>query len=84
MAIQKVVAVFDRGISSYGRPFAVPHVGQAVREFTDLCQDRENPIGKHPQDYQLYELGIYDDSSGRFDNLNEPRLLISGSDIKGG
>lgn len=80
-----VVAVRDRAADAYMRPFFVPTIGMAVRSFQDEVNraNVENPLFAHPEDYDLYVLGVFDEDTGRF--LNEepqPRMVAVGKDCK--
>ena len=79
-----VVSVFDKAVSAYGRPAFVPAIGSAVRSFTDEVNrsDANNPMFGHASDFELCELGEFDDESGKFVNLDQPRLLVRGGDVK--
>lgn len=63
-----VFAVFDLGSASFGRPIFVRGDGEAMRTFTDEVNRREpgNVMNGHPEHFQLFKLGIFDDSTGRF------------------
>jgi len=78
-----VVSVFDNAAAAYGRPVFVAARGQAVRSFTDEIQrtDASNEMAKHPEDFELYELGVFDDSTGRFSAQSDPTLLVRGKDL---
>lgn len=79
-----VAAIFDRGVASFGRPFFVPHINAAMRAFTDEVNNSQSDLFKHPEDYDLYELGEFDDSSGKFVLVENPKFLVSAlSLIKG-
>lgn len=59
-----VYTIFDMASGSYMRPFFMVSDGQAVRAFTDIATDADHEIGKHPEDYSLYRIGIFDDNKG--------------------
>lgn len=59
-----VYTIFDSASQAYMRPFFMQSDGQALRSFTDIAQDAEHEIGKHPEDYSLYRIGTYDDQKG--------------------
>lgn len=63
-----VCAVRDKQAGVFGQPFCVPAVGLAVRGFSDQVNRREsdNPLNRHPEDFELYRLGSYDDTTGEF------------------
>lgn len=75
---QSVVSVFDKKTGLYGNPFIVRHVGEAIREWDVVRKNPETKYGKNPEDFDLMEIGSYDDSKGHFTNLQSPRTLQSG------
>lgn len=79
----KVVAVKDRCLDSYGSPIFVVTTGQAVRSFTDEVNrvDVNNQMNKHPKDFELYEVGTFDNDTGRIENAAELRILARGEDV---
>lgn len=64
----KVFSVYDEKAESFGQPFFFAARGMAVRAFIDLANDGRSTVSKHPVDFHLYEIGEYDDSTGRFDS----------------
>jgi len=79
--IYKIVAVRDRAIDAFGVPIFVANVGGAIRSFGDEIKrvDPNNQMNKHPEDYDLYSLGEYDDSTGEF-NTKRPEMIAIGKD----
>jgi hypothetical protein len=79
-----VVSIKDRAADAFGRPAFVPSVGVAIRSFTDeVNRDHsENQMYSHPDDFDLFELASYDDSTGIVEMLDQPRLLILGKQAK--
>lgn len=75
-----VLTVRDNVANCYGAPMFVTHVGSAVREFGDACQNKPegNALGKHPEHYELYQLGMWDDSEANFE-LEKPKQLAVGA-----
>nr|WAE43557.1 MAG: nonstructural protein [Microviridae sp.] len=75
-----IVSVFDKAAAAYNRPWFVPALGLAVRSFTDeVNRDAaDNPMFAHPSDYELYDLGFFDDMSGIFES-QKPVCLTTGS-----
>lgn len=76
MAKLVVCALFDRGIMAYGRPMYVPHVNSAVRSLTDEVNNPDSELHKHSADYDLFELGEWDDQDASFALLKSPRLVV--------
>ena len=76
--------VKDRAADAYGRPMFVPSVGVAIRSFSDEVnrQDADNQLFNHPDDFDLYELGEFDDNTGLFALHEQPKLLSLGKQVK--
>lgn len=75
------VSVYDRATETYGRPFVVPHVGSAIRSFMDEINRPDSELGKHPSDYELFEVASFDDATGTFSVPPAPSRLVRGSDF---
>lgn len=65
--ILKSFALFDLKSGAFSTPFFFPATGLAVRAIQDLANDRTTTVGRHPEDFALYELGSFNDGSGQFD-----------------
>lgn len=77
-----ILAVRDRAIDAFGRPFSAPALGQAIRSFGDEVNNPESPMNRHPEDYDLYYLAVFDDNTGRFAAPDEgPRQVAIGKDV---
>ena len=77
-------SVKDRAADAYGRPMFVPSTGVAIRSFSDEINrsDADNQLYNHPDDFDLYEFGIFDDNSGTFEIYEQPKLLSLGKQVK--
>lgn len=75
------VAIFDSAAAAFQRPWFVPHAPMAVRAFQDEATRQESEIAKHPADYVLFELGTFDEESGKMENLASPRQLVRAIDL---
>lgn len=71
-----IVAVRDAKADIYGIPNFVHNTATAIRSFSDQVNNPESQWHKHPSDYALYELGVYDDQTGSFSMLDIPKHLI--------
>lgn len=57
-------SILDGKSGIYNQPFPAVSRGVALRMFTDLVNDPKSPIGRHPEDYTICELGSFEDSTG--------------------
>ncbi len=81
--IQIIVSVKDTAAQAFGRPVFVPTTAVAVRSFRDEVNrpDSKEDMAQHPDDFELYELGSFDDSTGKIE-CTEPRLVARAKDLK--
>lgn len=77
-----VVSVHDRAADAYAQPQYVAAVGQAIRGFSDQVNGEKSVVSDHPEDFDLYELGVFDDNSGKFELLDSPRIVAIGKDCR--
>lgn len=64
----KLFAIYDRALTAYMQPFGAQSAGAAIRAFGDGVNDPAHVMNKHPEDYELWYLGDFDDQTGTFDN----------------
>ena len=78
-----IVSILDTAAGAYGRPAFVASEGVAVRQFQDEVNraDENNQLYKHPDDFQLFYLGTYDDNTGGMDLLASPKMIARAKDI---
>lgn len=76
-----IVSVRDSAVEAFMNPFVVPATGAAVRSFKDEVnrKDAGNAMNKHPDDYELYVLGTFDERTGAIAPC-ELRVLVRGKD----
>lgn len=65
----KVVCIRDRSADVFGVPYFVASLGSAVRSFGDEINRvaSDNMLYKHPEDFDLFSLGVYDDATATFE-----------------
>jgi len=71
----KIFAIYDQKAFAYLPPFTLPRSEMAIRTFADCINSENHAFAKHPGDYTLVELGIYDDSDGAI-TLHQTRLTL--------
>lgn len=59
-----IFAVFDTKVAAFMPPFTMSTRGAALRGFGDEVARPGSEIGKHPEDYMLYEVGAFEQATG--------------------
>ena len=72
--ISRIFSVWDSKGMFYSSPFMFENVGHAIREFGDAANSDKSYISKHPEDYTLFELGMFDNLTAKYDLYPTPRL----------
>jgi hypothetical protein len=82
--IYRIFAVRDRAADVFGTPHFAVSTGAAIRSFTDeVNRDApENTLARHPEDFDLYELGSFNDGDASFELVESPRQVAIGKDVK--
>lgn len=78
-----IVVVRDRSADVFAQPMFVANRGSAIRSFADQVndsRDEKNILNRHPEDFDLFELGTYDDSTGLFES-GVPKQIAVGKDL---
>lgn len=73
-----LLAVFDVVAGAYLPGVTpAPTRGAGERSFVDAVNDPQSPFSKHPDDYELHELGVMDAMTGAI-VPSEPRPVVYG------
>lgn len=59
--ITHAYSIYDNKALVYGLPFFAPTDGSAIRSFQELANDAQTTVGRHPADFSLFHVGLYDD-----------------------
>jgi len=82
--IYTIVSVRDRAADAFGRPIFVNSIGQAIRSFQNEINRKgdDNEMNRHPEDFDLYTVGTFDDTKGRFhQEEHQPDRIAIGKDL---
>jgi hypothetical protein len=63
-----IVEIFDKKMEEHQNCIVRQNRAIAIREFVDICKDKNSIIAKHPEDYKLIQLGVLDENKGIIDN----------------
>lgn len=74
-------SIQDSGADAFMQPFFVQAEGVAIREFGNLCNDKEHPVGKHPEDYTLFRVGFWNERKGQLEGC-VPESVCNGLSMR--
>lgn len=66
MMLLRAYSLHDVKALNYSPPFFQHNNGLATRMLQDLVNDQGTSVGRHPADFKLYCVGVFDDSNGSF------------------
>lgn len=72
--IHYVFSLYDNKAQFFSPPWFFPHPGQAIRTVIDIGGDRSTLPGKYPEDFILFRIGTFNDSTGVYEG--EPPLNL--------
>lgn len=78
-----IVSVKDSAAQAFGRPIFVPTVAVATRSFRDEVNKKNanDDLSRHPSDFELYEIGEFDDATGIITMRESPQLIVRAKDL---
>lgn len=68
----QIFSIYDKKAVAYQNPFFYHQKGQALRAFEDAVNDPQIAFNKHPEDFSLFHIGEWDDSTGTIKSLPNP------------
>lgn len=78
-----IFSVRDVAADVYASPFTSQNAQTAMRDFGHACRDQNSQLSKNPEDFQLFQLGSFDDDLGVI-VAHEPRLIANATQfVKG-
>ncbi len=77
----KIFSIYDEKGKIYMAPYFLSHTGQGIRTFSDIVQDKQTSINKHPEDYSLYHIGEFCNVSGKVQSTSEPQFIVKATDF---
>ncbi|AZL82864.1 nonstructural protein [Apis mellifera associated microvirus 23] len=77
----KMFSIRDSKAEVYYSPFFAKSHGEAERNFRELTNDQKSTVSKYPEDFDLYYLGTYDDSTGKLAPVDTPQHLMKAVNV---
>lgn len=80
-----ILAVRDTAVRSFMRPWYAPTLEAGLRSFYDEVRrgGDDNTLAKHPEDFELWKLGEFDEEAGEFAFLDDKRMVARAKDTQG-
>jgi len=78
-----LLAVYDRITKQYDRPFTSRGTERIQEEFDLICADPKTSYSRKPDEYEVHELGIFNDSPHHDPDIQNtfypnPRVVAQG------
>lgn len=74
-------SIYDAKAEYYSPPFFYKTNGMAIRAFTELVNDQNSSVSKHPDDYRMFRVGDFDDDTAQLTSEKAPILLARGDEV---
>lgn len=76
-----IVAVKDRAVNAFGTMFHVRTAEEAIRSLLQEANNKQSNINAHPEDYDLYNLGTFNDETGQITTNGAPTVIVRAQDL---
>lgn len=63
-----IVEIFDKKLNEHQNCIVRQNRAIVIREFVDICKNKDSIIAKHPEDYKLIQIGVLDENDGIIDS----------------
>ena len=71
----ELYSIRDAKAEAYGNPFTQKTKGEALRSFMTAVNDPKTTLHQYPEDFDLYQIGTWNDQNGKIDHLETPKHL---------
>lgn len=81
MSKENLYSIFDSKANTYGMVFGSVSDGVAHRMFLSAVASGNSDISRYPEDFYLFCIGSFDDTTGILDPSVAPRMVVSGVSV---
>lgn len=74
-------SLFDNKALVYSPPFFVNTDGAAIRMLSDIANDTNTQVGRHPGDFVLFQVGTFSDGNGSIEPMFPARHVIDATNL---
>lgn len=68
-------SVYDSKAELFATPFSSSNTATGIRMFESACNQKDQPFHAHGGDYTLFEIGVFDQDSGKLISHETPLNL---------
>lgn len=77
----KIFSIRDSKAKAFLQPFFSPNIATALRAVASAVNEEGHQFNRYSVDYDLYEIGSFDDSNGKLGALSAPQHVANLDDI---
>lgn len=77
MSQLRAFSVYDQKAGAYLQPFFMKTKQMALRAIGDLVNDFSHSFSQHKEDYTLYEVGVFDETTGIIAAPDAPQVMCN-------
>lgn len=79
--ILEVYSIRDAKAEYFNTPFFQKTKGEAIRNFSNAVNDEKTQLNQHPEDFDLWKIGQWDDQKGQIVSLSTPEHVVKAVDF---
>ena len=80
--LHRMYTVFDVKSELHSTPILLATEMQALRSFTNMANDPSNDVGRNPEDYSLWWIADYEDTTGTVIALPTKKCVAHAIDMR--
>lgn len=78
----ELYVIYDSKAQIYNKPFHQVNRDTAIRAAHSLATDPQGEVSRHPEDYALFQIGNYEDTTAQIDLFAQPEHVINFHELK--
>lgn len=78
---KEIYAIYDVKAEMYSQPVFVINEKVLLRDCYQMLQ-QDTAYAHHPEDYSIYHLGVWEDTTGQIDLTAEPKFMYKFRDLQ--
>jgi len=79
--MSKMYAIFDKKMNFYGSPFFTKHQVEMMRSLSQVVKDPNSNLSKFHKDFAVYQIGEFDDNTGKVSTEGFPLKVAEVTDF---